>query len=155
LVVAADEGAMPQTLQHIEILSLIGVTRIFLVITKIDVVDEGKVHLRASQMSELIKQHDLELMAVAPVSCVADRGFSQLKETLVQVLSKIPSRTYSSLRELPVYLPVDRAFNIVGHGLVVTGTLVRGTIRQEDSVWVEPMGAKARIRALETFGNSI
>jgi selenocysteine-specific elongation factor len=155
LVVAADEGPMPQTLQHLEILSLIGVTRVLLVVTKIDLVNEQKVQSTIASVSKLLADHNLEMLQVACVSCVADSGFAQLKEAIATCLSKIPSRTISTLKDMPIYLPIDRAFSIVGHGLVVTGTLVRGTVRQGDTVWIEPLGAKARIRGLETFGHAI
>ena len=155
LVVAADEGPMPQTLQHMEILSLLGVSKVLLVINKCDLANEDLVRARIAEVSNLLGKYDLEVTEAVSTSCFSDTGFDQLKLAIARSLANAQSRTLSSLKQLPAFLPIDRAFSIVGHGLVVTGTLVRGSVRQGDSVTIEPLGAKARVRGLETFGNSI
>ena len=155
LVVAADEGPMPQTLQHIEILSLLGVKKVLLVVNKSDLAKKESLPSTIAALADLLAKYDLEMVEAIPVSCVTDSGFEELKAAIAKCLAAIPSRTISMLGSMPVYLPVDRAFSMVGHGLVVTGTLVRGSVRQGDSVLLEPAGLKARVRGLETFGHTI
>lgn len=155
LVVAADEGPMPQTLQHVEILSLLGVKKVLLVLNKSDLAKKESLPSTIAALSTLLAKYDLEMLEAVPVSCVTESGFAELKAAIVKCLATIPSRTLSPLANMPVYLPVDRAFSMVGHGLVVTGTLVRGCVHQGDAVVLEPAGLKARVRGLETFGQSI
>ena len=155
LVVAADEGPMPQTIQHIEILALLGLTRILLVVNKIDLTNEATVKATIGKVSKLLADYNLQMVDAVPISCLENSGFENLKNAIACALAQAASRTLSDLKHMPAYLPIDRAFSMVGHGLVVTGTLVRGCVRQGDSVHLEPAGIKARVRALETFGNPI
>ena len=155
LVVAADEGPMPQTLQHIEILALLGIKKVLLVVNKCDLVKGEAVSSIITEFSALLAKYDLSTVDAVPVSSVTPSGFEELKRAIAKCLAGIPSRTTSSLGQMPVYLPVDRAFSMVGHGLVVTGTLVRGSVHQGDSVFIEPVGLKARVRGLETFGKTV
>lgn len=155
LVVAADEGPMPQTLQHMEILSLLDVKKILLVVTKVDLVNEEKVQSTIIAVSDLCHGYELEIIESVAVSNQLGTGFDELKNVLVRCLCHLASRSASSLRQMPVRLPIDRAFSITGHGLVTTGTLVSGQVCQGDTLWVEPSETRARVRSLETFGQAI
>ncbi len=182
LVVAADEGPMPQTLQHVKILSLLGVQHCVVALTKIDVASQQEIAQAESKVKALLAQYDIELLALQPVSTVSSVGIEELKKVLFTYLSGIAqdeveyipaaaehlndgdaegaaapvAPTISTEAKKPsLYLPVDRAFTKSGYGLVVTGTLVEGQIAVGDQIAVEPGGVKARVRGMESFGKQV
>lgn len=151
LVVAADEGVMPQTLEHLDILDLLGVRRGFVVITKIDLVDGDWVDLVEADVLEHTRGTFLEGAAVFRVSSVTGENIDKLLAALDDATREPGERDAGG----PVRLPVDRVFTVAGFGTVVTGTLVSGRIRPEDRLVLMPAGREVRVRALEVHGRRV
>lgn len=151
VVVAADEGPMPQTVQHVRILSLLGVNKVLPVITKIDMCDEEKIKHCEVETLFLIEQHGMQVVDTVRVSSVKGTGISELKDTLGRVLDALPRRTADG----SAFLPIDRVFSKQGFGTVVTGTLVRGRLAVGDSITLAPDSVSGRVRRLETFGANV
>lgn len=154
LVVAADEGPMPQTEQHAKILSALGISRVLLVITKCDMANSLQLNDAILRSKELLQRVDLTLVDVAEVSNVTKDGFPEMTEKLVNALVDAGERESARLNA-PPFLPIDRVFSIQGYGVVVTGTLVKGSIAAGDNLLIEPGNIKARVRGLETFNTSV
>ncbi len=153
LVVAADEGPMPQTVQHVKILSLLSVTKVFLVLTKIDAASDEQREDALARAKELLARYSLECLHVVSVSSTKGTGIDEIPVALRRSLIENTQRGIET--SLPAYLPVDRVFTKVGYGLVVTGTLVRGSFTVGDTVLIEPGGLQARVRGLESFGHNL
>ena len=153
LVVAADEGPMPQTVQHVKILSLLSVSKVLLVVTKIDAATAEQRDVAVARAKELLTRYSLECLQTVLVSSTKGTGIDEIPAALRRALTKATQRGTEST--LPAYLPVDRVFTKVGYGLVVTGTLVRGSFTVGDAVFIEPGGLQARIRGLESFGHNL
>ena len=154
LVVAADEGVMPQTLQHIKILSLLGVRSCLLAVSKIDLSDDFE--RVALEVEELLSFYGIALISSVPVSAPDGRGISELKASLLEAVEKLDREGVHAQRlKQPAFLPVDRVFSKSGYGMVVTGTLVEGKLSVGDQVAIEPGDIKARVRGLESFGRSL
>lgn len=152
LVVAADEGPMPQTRQHLRILSLLGVGRAIVAITKVDLVKQiEQIELVQEEIEALLRDHGIEALAFCQLSSSTGKGFDELKSALQTVLAKMPERSLDGA----LLLPVDRVFSKAGFGTVITGTLVAGKIAVGDQIFVEPGDLKARVRRLETHGQSV
>lgn len=151
LTVAADDGVMPQTEEHLDILHLLGVRRGIVVITKADLADAARVAAVREEIEILTVDTVLEAAPVIPVSVVDGRGLDTL-------LAEIGRQLTSYERPAPsgyFRLPVDRAFSIKGHGLVVTGTVVAGTVAPGATVRVLPGGDTARVRSVEVHGAGV
>ncbi len=148
LVVAADEGPMPQTYEHARILSLLGIKSVLVALTKNDLVDDRQTTAVAAQVETLLAGESISLMGLVPISCTQGTGIGRLKEVLVESLNRMPAESTAGA----AFLPVDRVFNKPGFGTIVTGTLVRGELTTGSEICIEPGGMKARIRRLETFG---
>jgi len=155
LVVAGDEGVMPQTRQHAEILSLLGVHQVLLVITKADLVDETTAQTSESKARSLLEDLKMSVMSSVHVDSLSGKGFDRLLTALQECALKLAVAKIDATQSVDAYMPVDRVFSKAGHGTVVTGTLVRGTLEQGSNVWLEPLGVKARVRGMETFGHAI
>ncbi|NOZ72691.1 MAG: selenocysteine-specific translation elongation factor [Chloroflexi bacterium] len=152
LVVAADEGVMPQTEEHLAILDLLEVSRGVVALTKIDLVDEeGWLELVQEEIQETLSPTSLAGSPIVPVSAQTGEGVTELLATLEAVLAQAPERVDWGRPRLPI----DRVFTIAGFGTVVTGTLQDGSLRLGDEVVVEPGGFKGRIRGLQTHKKSI
>jgi selenocysteine-specific elongation factor len=152
LVVAADEGPMPQTRQHVRILSLLGVTRAVVAMTKIDMVEDTDQRALVEEESrEMLKQHSIECVAWVPVSATKNVGINELKQTLKNALEKMGARDTTG----GAFLPVDRVFSKAGFGTVITGTVVRGKLAVGDQFVVGPDITSGRVRRLETFGHPV
>lgn len=158
LVIALDEGVMPQTVQHVKILSLLGVRSCILVFTKSDLADESEKEIAASQAKELLLQYRIEPVASCNVSNVTREGMEALKDTIIE---KVLSTAFSDNRfdttgkPMPCFLPVDRVFSKSGYGVVVTGTLITGELNVGDNIKIAPDGLDGRVRGLETFNHKI
>ncbi len=152
LVVAADEGPMPQTRQHVRILSLLGVNRAVVALTKIDMIDDPE-HREIVQLEirELLSAHGIEMLALVPVSSTKNVGLNELKSVLKDALSTMAPRDTKG----GAYLPVDRVFSKTGFGTVITGTVVRGRLAVGDQFVVGPNVTSGRVRRLETFGHPV
>ena len=150
-VVAADEGVMPQTREHLDILDLLDLREGVVALTKSDLVDEEWLELVADEVRELLAETSLADAPIVPCSALSGDGLDQLRETLDAAVASLGEvRNIDRPR-----LPIDRAFSIAGFGTVVTGTLIDGPLRVGDSVVVEPVGLSGRIRGLQSHEQSI
>jgi selenocysteine-specific elongation factor len=146
LVVAADEGIMPQTREHLAILDLLGIARGLVALTKIDLVDEEWLALVREEIGETLRGTTLEGAPVVPLSALRGEGLDLLRETLEDVLvDASPRRDLGRPR-----LPVDRVFTLGGFGTVVTGTLLDGALRLGQDLVVLPRGLSTRARGLQS-----
>ncbi|MDD3654596.1 MAG: selenocysteine-specific translation elongation factor [Desulfotomaculaceae bacterium] len=151
LVIAADEGVMPQTREHMDIIQLLQVKKGVVVLTKADLADEEWLELVTDEVKDFLKGTVLENSPLVTVSAVTGQGIGALLEILDQVAEETEAKTDVG----PPRLPVDRVFSIVGFGTVVTGTLVAGQLRVGDVVKVQPAGLTARIRSLQVHGEKV
>ncbi len=145
LVIAADEGVMPQTREHLGILDLLRITRGILVITKKDLVDDEWLELVNTEVEEVVKGTTLAGAPVVAVSSVTGDGLSSLVSTLDSLLESMPQKKDVGRPRLPI----DRVFTMSGFGTVVTGTLIDGHLSIGQEVEVVPCGFRSRIRGLE------
>ena len=146
LIVAADEGIMPQTREHLAILDLLDISKGIVVITKKDLVDKELLSLVRLEVDELIKSTTLAEAPVVAVSAVTGKGLPDLVSTIDGLLvSAEPRKDIGRPRLL-----IDRAFTIAGSGTVVTGTLIDGSLSVGQEIEVVPSGVKARLRGLQT-----
>ena len=148
-VVAADEGIMPQTREHFEILRALGIDDGIIAVTKTDMVDEEWLEMLLEEVEDYFKGSFLEGRPVIPVSAATGENIDLLKEEIIRKCDRSNKR--SEEKEL-FRLPVDRVFTMAGFGTVVTGTLVDGTVRSGDEVFIYPEGRKAKIRGIQTYG---
>lgn len=151
LVVAADEGVMPQTREHLEVVDLLQVRRGIVVLTKADLVDEAWLELVREEVREAIQDTTLAGAEVMPVSAVSGQGLSDLITALDTLLDSAEARLDLGRPRLPV----DRVFTMSGFGTVVTGTLVDGSLRVGDELEVVPRGRVVRIRGLQRHNHSV
>ncbi|RPH38646.1 MAG: selenocysteine-specific translation elongation factor, partial [Burkholderiales bacterium] len=146
LIVAANEGIMPQTREHLAILDLIGVKRGVVAITKKDLVDEEMLTLVRMEVEELIATTTIANSPIVPVSSITKEGIPELLSAIERQLDKTePKKDTGRPR-----LPIDRIFTIAGSGTVVTGTLIDGSLDLGQEVEIAPSGLKSRIRGLQT-----
>lgn len=151
LVVAADEGVMPQTREHFEICRLLETKTGLIVLTKKDLVDEELLEIAELDVSELVENSFLQNAPVVAVSAKTGEGIEELKEILKTLAAKIPDRKAETIARLPV----DRAFSVKGFGAVITGTLVSGEIKESDEMEILPGEKKVRVRGIQTYGKSV
>lgn len=149
LVIAADEGVMPQTREHLDICRLLGVKQGLIVLTKCDLVDGEWLGLVIEEVRDFVAGSFLEGAPVVPVSARQGTGVEQLKEELRKMAGRVDQkRSDGAFR-----LPVDRAFTVAGFGTVVTGTLLSGQIRVGDEVELLPSGICTKIRGIQAHGS--
>ena len=151
LVIAADEGVMPQTREHLAILELLGIDRGVVALTKRDLVDDEWAALVREEVAAAIARTPLAAAPLVDVSATTGRGLDDLRRSLEAVLGAAPARRDVARPRLPI----DRAFTMTGFGTVVTGTLVDGTLRVGDEIEVMPGGLRGRIRGLQTHRRAI
>ena len=152
LIVAADEGFMPQTEEHLHILDLLEVEHGLVVLTKRDLVDDEWLELIAEEVRERLAPTVLKDAPLVAVSARTGAGLDDLKQALDALLLETPTRAIAV--GVP-RLPVDRAFTIGGFGTVVTGTLLDGSLTIGDEVEIQPSGLAGRIRGLQTHGTQV
>ncbi len=145
LVIAADEGVMPQTKEHFDICRLLEIKTGLIVITKIDMVDDELLELVKAEAEELAAGSFLETAPIVCVSAKTGEGVDELKTILRETALSVPSRS----DETVMRLPVDRSFSMRGFGSVVTGTLVAGEINEGDELELLPINQKVRVRGLQ------
>jgi selenocysteine-specific elongation factor len=151
LVVAADEGIMPQTVEHLAILEHLGVPQGIPVVTKSDLVDRDWLELVAAELSERLAGSRVAFTAPLPVSARTGEGIAELRTQIAgQARAWVP-RTAGDLFRLPV----DRAFSLAGVGTVVTGTSWSGRLRVGDEVALLPGGSTARVRSIQVHGRTV
>jgi len=150
LVVAADDGVMPQTREHLEIMDLLGIRAGLVALTKTDLVDPEMVELAQLEIEETVSGTFLAGCRVIPISSETGEGIDELRAAIVDLSLQI---------ELPGTLPVfrmaiDRVFSITGHGTVVTGSVISGDVRVGDSLELWPEGREVRVRSVQQHGES-
>lgn len=150
LVVAADEGVMPQTVEHIDILSFLNIKNGMVVLTKSDMVDDDFRELVKEDIKERLKGTFLENAEILEVDSVSKRGIPELIEKLDEMSEQIEEKNENS----PARLNIDRVFTIKGHGTVVTGTLIEGKISVDDDLVIYPEKIKAKIRSIQVHGEN-
>lgn len=151
LVVAADEGFMPQTVEHLGILTLLGIREGLVVITKSDLVDPEWLEMVREEVETRVKGTFLENKPILAVSAYTGQGIPELREHLKTLVHKTGEK---SLRA-PFRLPVDRVFSVEGFGTVVTGTLIEGTLSEDEMAELVPSGLTAKIRNLQVHGRDV
>lgn len=148
LVVAADEGVMPQTTEHLEILDLLETKEGIVALTKCDMVEEEWLEVVEEDIRESLRGSFLGNVPIVRVSGITGAGMEELKQALAVMVEEIQERSASG----PFRLPVDRIFTLTGFGTVATGTLASGTIRVGDAVEVLPQGLQTRVRQMQVYG---
>ncbi len=151
LVVAADEGVMPQTREHLAILDLLHVQRGVVALTKTDLVDEEWLELVREEVMDLLKPTTLAGSALLPVSAQTGQGLPELLNALEYLLNEAEERQNIGRPRLPV----DRVFTLTGFGTIVTGTLLDGNFNVGEEVELLPQGIKTRIRSLQTHKQQV
>ncbi len=151
MVIAADEGVMPQTREHMEICSLLGIKHGFVVLTKTDMVDEEWLELVQDDVKEFLQGTFLENSPIIPVSSVTGSGIPEFIKTLDEISATIPTKPLTGL----VRLPVDRVFSMKGFGTVITGTLISGSIHTGDIIMVYPSGITSKIRGIQIHNQTV
>ena len=150
LVVAADEGPMPQTREHLAIARLLDVREGVVALTKSDRVDGDWLELAEEATRDLLSEHGFDRWPIVAVSSTSGDGLPALRERLRERAATLESRSAADLFRMPV----DRSFTIHGTGTVVTGTVWSGTVSTGDTVRILPAGATARVRSLEVHGDA-
>src|SRR4051794_23651670 len=151
LVIAGDEGIMPQTLEHLVILERLGVSAGIPVLTKADLVDPEWLELVMLEVSEQLQTSPIAFDPPLAVSARTGAGIDLLRERLREHASKVARRS----RADGFRLPIDRVFSLPGVGTVVTGTVWSGSLRPGDAVIALPSGQRGRVRSLESFGRVV
>ena len=151
-VVAADEGIMPQTREHFEILRALGIDDGLIAVTKTDMVDQEWLEMLLEEVTDYFKGSFLEGKPVIPVSSKTGENIELLREEIIRKCDRPDKRTQDPAM---FRLPVDRVFTMSGFGTVVTGTLVDGLCRVNQEVLIEPAGRPAKIRGIQTYGNDV
>ena len=153
LVVAADEGVMPQTVEHLDIMKLLNIRRGILVITKADMAaDEDWLDMVESDARDAVKGSFLENAPCVRVSSQTGQGIEELKQLIFREAAKTAEKNCNPAL---LRIPMDRVFTIQGFGTVITGTLTQGSIRTGDEVTVYPEGLAARVRNLQVHGKMV
>ncbi len=151
LVVAADEGVMPQTVEHLEICRLLGLKAGLVALTKSDLVDEEMRTLAMEDVLETIQGTFLEGCPIVPFSALTGEGHQRLQEELNRIALNAKEKKTDSLARMPI----DRVFTIKGFGTVVTGTLLSGKLSLSDNVEILPSGRKAKIRGIQVHNQAV
>src|SRR6266700_7678479 len=151
LVIAADEGVMPQTREHLAILDLLRVQRGIVALTKTDLVDDEWLELVRQEITEVLKPTTLAHAPILPVSAHTRQGLPELLTALEQMLNESQERQNIARPRLPI----DRVFSLTGFGTIVTGTLLDGSFKNGQEVEILPQGQRTRIRSLQTHQHSV
>jgi selenocysteine-specific elongation factor len=147
LVVAADEGVMPQTREHVDICELLGLKRGIVAITKTDLVDEEMVEMAKEDVADFLKGRPLGGAPIIPVSATTGENIELLRNTIHDMAMELEERS----REGIFRLPVDRVFTIRGLGTIVTGTCISGSIKVGDEIEIYPFRRRAKIRNIQAY----
>ncbi len=151
LVIAADEGIMPQTKEHIEIIKLLGIQHGIIVITKSDLVDQEFLDLSYEEIKEFVSETSLKSVPIIPVSSYNHQGIDQLKKMIQEELQKIPERPSAGFFRMPI----DRVFTLKGIGTVITGTVYSGEIENGQELSIMPSNIPVRVRSLQVHDESV
>jgi selenocysteine-specific elongation factor len=148
LVVAANEGPRPQTHEHLAILSYLNVRKTILVLTKRDLVDVDELAFAEELTRDALRGSLADDAPAYAVSTITGEGLEELRAAIHDALAALPPRR----PDAPAFLPVDRVFALSGHGTIVTGTLMQGTLEVGQTLRLQPSGRDVRIRSLHVFG---
>lgn len=148
LVIAADEGVMPQTIEHLDILNYLDVKRGIIVLTKCDLVDEEFIELVKDDIREKTKRLFIEGAPIVEVDSVSRRGLDKL----VQKIDEISEDIEEKKTDAPSRMSIDRVFSLKGFGTIVTGTLIEGKISVDDEMTIYPSEKKVKVRNLQVHG---
>ncbi len=151
LTVAADEGIMPQTKEHLEICSLLGITEGLVALTKMDTVDPELLELAQEEVQGYLSASFLSQAPIIPVSAHTGQGIPELTKALQELSAKSRENTSSEIFRLPI----DRVFTMRGHGTVITGTLIDGRISVGENIAVYPRERKTKVRGLQVHGQTV
>lgn len=151
LVVAADEGVMPQTVEHLHILHLLGIEQGVVALTKADLVDEEWLAMIREQVTELLKGSSLAGAPVVAVSAVTGEGIAELRQALDQAAAEVREKPLTGHARLPI----DRVFSKAGFGTVITGSLWAGKISVGQHLQLWPGGRAVRVRGLQVHGGVV
>jgi selenocysteine-specific elongation factor len=151
LIIAADEGVMPQTREHLDICKLLRVKKGLIALTKIDLVEKDWVDLVKEEVGEFVKGTFLEGTAIVPVSSTTGEGIPDLVAEVDRLAQAVEERPSEGL----LRLPIDRVFTMKGFGTVITGTVIAGKISVGDSVEVIPRGLEAKVRGVQAHGEAV
>ncbi|RPJ11791.1 MAG: selenocysteine-specific translation elongation factor, partial [Desulfobacteraceae bacterium] len=151
MVIAADEGVMPQTREHMEICQLLGIKYGFVVLTKTDLVDDEWLELVTDDIMKFVKDTFLDSAPILPVSAATGKGIPEFIKTLDELSPKIPGRSSSGLFRLPV----DRVFTMKGFGTVITGTLISGKVEVGETIMIYPSGVTSKVRGIQVHNESV
>lgn len=149
LVIAADEGVMPQTREHMDILGLLGIEKSIIVLNKCDIVEEDWLELVEEEIREELAGTFLEGSPVAKVSAATGQGLDELVALIEHMMQdEVEEKDITTIPRLPI----DRAFSLAGFGTIITGTLLSGTISKDDVLAVYPIGKTSKIRSIQVHG---
>lgn len=151
MVIAADEGVMPQTREHMEICTLLGIKHGFVALTKIDMVDEEWLELAMEDVREFTAGTFLENTPIVPVSAVKEKGLQEFSRILETICNQVPERNLTSLFRLPV----DRVFTMKGFGTVITGSLISGRVQVGNTVMIYPSTITSKVRGIQVHNQSV
>lgn len=151
LVIAADEGVMPQTREHLEICSLLGIETGFVVLTKTDMVDEEWLGLVQEDVAQFLAGSFLEGAPLFPASSHTGAGLDAVRQHIIRMEKELAPRRRTDLFRLPV----DRVFTMKGHGTVVTGTMISGSVAVGTDVQVYPGATMTKVRGLQSHGGTV
>jgi len=151
LIVAADEGVMPQTREHVDICELLGITRGIVAVTKKDLVDDDMVELVKEDIEDFLKGRALEGSPVIPVSSTTGENIDLLREAIQNTAHGIDERSKEGIFRLPV----DRVFTIKGLGTIITGTCISGHIRAGEEVEIYPENRRARVKNIQAYHENV
>ena len=149
LVIAADEGIMPQTREHMDILYLLGIEKSIIILNKCDIVDEDWLELVEEEVKDELSGTFLENAPMMKVSAATGQGLDELIKKIQELtIDDVVEKDISTIPRLPI----DRAFSLSGFGTIITGTLVSGTITKEDTLEMYPIGKECKIRSIQVHG---
>ena len=152
LVIAADEGIMPQTKEHMDILHLLGIQKCIVVLNKMDLVDPEWLELMEEEVRDQLQDTFLKDAPVVKVSAVTGEGLKELTDEIVKMeTSEVQEKEIHTIPRLPI----DRVFTISGFGTIVTGTLISGIIRKDDTLQLYPWNAQCKVRNIQVHGKNV
>ena len=151
LVIAGNEGIMPQTREHIDIISLLGITNMIVVLTKKGLAEPEFLELVAEDARDYLLERGYTDVPLIAVDSLTGDGIPELKDAMLGVLDTLPEKDLGNFPRLPV----DRVFTLTGHGTIVTGTLWSGVIRKGDQLMIFPMNRTIKIRNIQVHGKNV
>ncbi|MBB6452812.1 selenocysteine-specific elongation factor [Salirhabdus euzebyi] len=151
IVIAADEGIMPQTKEHMDILSLLHVTNAIVVLTKIDKAESELIELVEEDVKKHCEKTPYKHAPILKVDSLSRNGIDELKQKIVEKMEQIPNRNSNS----PFRMPIDQVFSLKGVGSIVRGTIYEGAIHKEETVYVLPGGDEAKVRQIQVHGQEV